>query len=101
MARSLLTPSEINVFAASFILSLQARDKDVATACRNASQWDSLATRNRMVPVLCEDFFWSKEIADEQATLIWNEMLAIANTVDDGINEINESFVRAGAPEVE
>lgn len=101
MAQALLTPSEINVIAASLILKLQARDIDVATACRQAEHWDGYTCRSKIAPYLLEEFFWTPEIAAEQAALIWNEMLAIASTVDDGIQEIDDAFVRAGAPEVE
>lgn len=101
MGQSLLTPKEISVIAASLILNLHARDKDVATACRQADQWDGNTVRGQITSYLLEEFFWDKETATEQSTLIWNEMLAIANTVDDGIKEIDDAFVRAGAPEVE
>ena len=94
----LLTPTEINVYACSAIVSQLCEGRTPAEACSAVDTWPKFDILYKIKEFLLDEFFWDVEAADEHASAIWEEMLRVAGTVQVGIDDIETAFVEAGAP---
>lgn len=97
----LLTPSEINVYACSAIVSHLCNDRAPAEACLDRNNWPKDDLIYNLEEFLIDEFFWDVQECIQHAEAIYDEMLCVAQTVDVGIVEIEAAFVEAGAPVTE